>query len=299
VTHAAKRDFLEIDDLTALELDAVLAQAAAVKADRTRLEAALAGKSVAVIFEKPSTRTRVSFEVGIAQLGGTPVVLRAGEMQIGRGETVPDTARTLSRYVDAIVARVNHHEDLVELALHASVPVVNALSDRAHPCQALADLQTLAENNVGRVAYVGDGNNVAHSLLLGCALRRIPITLACPEGYEPDPAVLTRAAEWATVVHDPSAAVEGAQAVYTDVWISMGDEAEEAARRKAFAGYTVTPDLVPPGAIFLHDLPAHRGEEVVDEVIDGPASRVWDQAENRLHAQKALLAFLVAGVGHP
>jgi ornithine carbamoyltransferase len=249
---------------------------------------------VAVIFEKPSTRTRVSFEVGITQMSGHPVVLRAGEMQLGRGETIHDTARVLSGYVDAVVARVNHHDDLEEIARHATVPVVNALSDAGHPCQALADLLTLDENGCRRVAYIGDGNNVANSLLLGCGRRGIDITLACPEGYEPDPDKVGRAGPGRVqCVRDPAEAVAGADAVYTDVWVSMGDEVEAEQRARAFSGYQVTPALMPDKAIFLHDLPAHRGEEVAAEVMDGPQSRVWQQAENRLHAQKALLAFLL------
>lgn len=290
---SAARSFLEVDDLSGDELGEVLELAARVKADSSILAAALAGSSVAVIFEKPSTRTRVSFDVGITEMGGHAVILRPDEMQLGRGETVHDTAKVLSRYVSCIVARVHQHAHLEEIARHADVPVVNALSDRAHPCQALADLQTLDENGCHSVAYIGDGNNVAHSLLLGCSQRGISITLACPPGYEPDPGVVGRASGDVRIVHDPVEAVKGVDAVYTDVWVSMGDEADAATRRQAFAGFTVTPDLVPDGAIFLHDLPAHRGEEVVDEVIDGPASRVWDQAENRLHAQKALLAFLL------
>lgn len=287
------RNFLDVDDLTARELDRVLDLAARVKADPKVLAGALEGVAVALLFEKPSTRTRVSFDVGIRQMGGDPIVLRSGELQLGRGETIHDTAKVLSRYVGCIVARVNSHADLEEMARHSAVPVVNALSDRAHPCQALADLQTIIECAVSSVAYVGDGNNVARSLVLACALRGIPITLACPPGYELGRDVLARAGRLATLVADPALAVQGAGAVYTDVWVSMGDETEEAARRAAFAGYTVTRDLLPEGAVFLHDLPAHRGEEVTAEVIDGPASRVWDQAENRLHAQKALLAFLL------
>ena len=287
------RHFLEIDDLTTDELAEVLALAIAMKGDPAAHGQALAGRSVALIFEKPSTRTRVSFEVGVHQLGGQPIVLRPGEMQVGRGETIHDTAKVLSRYVDGMAVRVTDHADIEELARHAEVPVVNALTHRAHPCQALADLLTLEELGITRVAYIGDGNNVAHSLLLGCAMRGIDLVIACPEGYEPDPAVVARATKAPTIVHDPVAAVSGAEAVYTDVWISMGDEEEEAIRRKAFSGFTVTPDLVPDGAYFLHDLPAHRGEEVVDEVIDGPRSRVWQQAENRLHAQRGLLLWLL------
>jgi len=291
------RHFLEVDDLTAGELDAVLTLARKMKVEPSTFSNALGGKAVALIFEKPSTRTRVSCEVGIRQLGGNAIVLRPGEMQVDRGETLHDTAKVLSRYVDALAARVRDHADLEELAGYAEVPVVNLLTHQAHPCQALADLLTLEENGARRVAYIGDGNNVAHSLLLGCALRGIDITLACPRGYEPDPAVVARAVGPVTVVNDPMAAVTGADAVYTDVWVSMGDEEEEALRRKAFDRYTVTPDLIPPGAIFLHDLPAHRGEEVVDDVIDGPQSRVWDQAENRLHAIKALMTFLLERAG--
>jgi ornithine carbamoyltransferase len=287
------RHLLEIDDLSQAELDEILALARAVKADRSLLADALLGVAVAIIFEKPSTRTRVSFEVGISEMSGIPIVLRPGEMQLGRGETIHDTARVLSRYVGAIVARVDRHAALEEMARFASVPVVNALSDKAHPCQALADLLTLEENGATSVGYVGDGNNVATSLLLGCARRGISITLACPGGFAPDPEIVARAGDLVRVVDRPEEATKGVDAVYTDVWVSMGDEAEAEARRRAFEGFTVSPPLVPDGAIFLHDLPAHRGEEVAAEVIDGPASRVWDQAENRLHVQKALLAKLL------
>ena len=293
MNHNGPRRFLEVDDLSAAELRSVVDLAEAAKRDPAVLAGALDGVAVAAIFERPSTRTRTSLEVGVRQMGGHTVVLPSEETQLGRGETIHDTAKVLSRYVGCIVARVARHEDLEEMARHASVPVVNALSDRAHPCQAVADLLTLRENGVEAVAYVGDGNNVAHSLLLACGLAGIPITLASPPGYEPDRAVVARGGDLVRVVHDPAEAVKAAGAVYTDVCVSMGDEAEEAARRRAFRGFTVTPDLMPDGAIFLHDLPARRGDEVAAEVIDGPASRVWDQAENRLHAQKALLAHLV------
>jgi ornithine carbamoyltransferase len=301
------RHLLSSDDLSAAEQARLLDRAAAFKADR-RPGTALAGRSVALLFEKPSTRTRVSFEVAVAELGGHPLVLPAAELQLGRGETLEDTARVLSRYVHALVVRTFAQERLERLARAATVPVVNALSDREHPCQALADLLTIRER-LGRlagvrVAYVGDGNNVAHSLLLAGARAGMHLVVACPPGYEPDADVVARAARRAAeaggsveVTEDPAAAVRGADVVYTDVWTSMGQEAEAAERRRVFAPYQVNAALVAlagPGALVLHCLPAHRGEEITDEVLDSPRSAVLDQAENRLHTAKAVLEWLLA-----
>jgi ornithine carbamoyltransferase len=305
------KHYLRADDLDRPALTHVLDLADELKADRAARAASgstlvrhdLNGRTVALIFEKPSTRTRVSFQVGVFELGGQPLPLSSSELQLGRGETIGDTGRVLSRYCHAIVVRTFAQQRLDDLAADASVPVINALSDLEHPCQALADLQTLrAEfgSLQGRsLAYVGDGNNVAHSLLIAGALAGVDVRVGHPDGYAPDAAIVERARALAadtgaaiTVTTDPVAAVDGADAVYTDVWTSMGQEDENQARRAAFADHTVTAELMSHAAahaIFLHCLPAHRGEEVTAEVIDGPASRVFDQAENRLHAQKALL----------
>ena len=295
--------FLTIDDLTNDELATVLDDAAALKraqADGTphRL---LAGRTLAMLFEKPSTRTRVSFEVGMTQLGGHAVFLGEEDIQLGRGEPVADTACALGLYADAVMARVGSHDDLETLAANAGVPVVNGLSDRAHPAQTLADLLTLREvvGETGTVAWVGDANNVAASFLVGAAMAGYDVQAATPAEFGFDPSVVARAEEYADatgsevrVGHDPEAAVAGADAVYTDVWVSMGDEAEREARLAAFEGFQVDADLLGDAA-FMHCLPAHRGEEATAAVVDGPNSVVWRQAENRLHAQKALLVDLV------
>jgi ornithine carbamoyltransferase len=300
------RDYLSVDDLTSEELAHVLDLAAALKADRSLHTRALAGTSIALLFEKSSTRTRLSFEVGVAQLGGYPLPLSASDLQLGRGETIEDTGRVLSRYVDAIVLRTFEQERLEALAGAATVPVVNSLSDFEHPCQALADLQTIAErfgSLAGRtLTYVGDGNNVAHSLLLAGAKAGMHVRVATPPGFEPIPLVSQRAAEIAaqtggsaTVGNDAKVAAEGADVLYTDVWASMGQEDESDERSLVFPAYRIDRALVEVAAadaIVLHCLPAHRGQEITDEVIDGPRSAVWDQAENRLHSQKALLLFL-------
>jgi len=263
----------------------------------------LFGRTLAMVFQKPSNRTRVSFEVGMYQLGGHALHISPEEIQIGKRETPSDTGRVLARYIDAIMVRTFDHEDLEELAGAADVPVINGLSDLHHPCQALADLLTVLEELGGlegvKVAYVGDGNNVAHSLALGCALTGAALTIAHPEGHAPDPKIVDLAAKLGaapTLTRDPNEGVSGAQVVYTDVWASMGQEAEAEERKKKFAPYQVNEELMSraaPDAIFLHCLPAHRGEEVTAGVIDGPQSRVFDQAENRLHAQKALLYLLL------
>ena len=263
----------------------------------------LFGKTLAMVFQKPSNRTRVSFEVGMYQLGGHALPLSPQELQIGKRETPSDTGRVLARYIDAIMVRTFDHEELEELAAAADVPVINGLSDSHHPCQALADLLTvreeLGELEGVKITYVGDGNNVAHSLALGCALTGAELTISHPPNYGPDPRVVKLAARLGdapTLTEDPQEGVAGARVVHTDVWASMGQEAEAEERKKQFMPYQVNEKLMSqaaPDAVFLHCLPAHRGEEVTSEVIDGPQSRVFDQAENRLHAQKALLYLLL------
>jgi len=304
------RHFLVDDDLSPAELLQVLDDADRRKKDRY-LDQPLAGpRSVAVIFDKPSTRTRLSFTAGIAELGGNPIVIDSQSSHLGRGEPLEDTARVLSRYVAAIVIRTFGQQRIETLAGSASVPVVNALTDYAHPCQALADLQTIRERLGGlagvTLTYVGDGNNVAHSLLLAGAAAGMHVRVAAPPAYQPLDRAVARACEIAattggsvTVTDDPRAAADGADVLYTDVWASMGQEAEAASRIPVFEPYRLDERLVAaaaPGVVVLHCLPAHRGEEITDAVIEGPHSAVWDQAENRLHAQKALLAFLLEQV---
>jgi ornithine carbamoyltransferase len=301
------RNFLSIDDLTQSEFADLLELSAKVKASPGDYRVRLDGLAVGMIFEKPSTRTRVSFEVGIASLGAHPLALSSSELQLGRGETIEDTGRVLSRYLDAIVLRTFGQERLEALARTATVPVVNALSDFEHPCQCLADLLTVREQK-GRLegltlTYVGDGNNVAHSLLLGGAKSGMQVRVATPPGYEPIPQMVQRAQEigeetggGAMVTNDPAEAEQGADVLYTDVWASMGQEAEAAERTLVFQQYRLDQTAVDRAAddcIVLHCLPAHRGQEITDEVIDGPHSVVWDQAENRLHTQKALLLTLL------
>jgi ornithine carbamoyltransferase len=299
------RHFLTGEELGAFELSRLLELAAELKAARVAGRSSgaarregppggpLAGRSVALVFERPSTRTRVSLEVGVAELGATPIVLRGDEMQLTRGESVADTARVLSRYVDAIAIRSGSHEAVAELAAAAEVPVVNALTPLHHPCQALADLLTLRERfgdlDGVRLAYVGDGNNVARSLTIAGELAGIEVVVAAPQGYQ------LEEGHGAKLTDDPRDAVSGADAIYTDVWVSMGDEDAEG-RRRALAPYRLDEDLLAAasdGAIVLHCLPAHPGEEIAGEVLYGPRSAVWDQAENRLHAQKALLRTLL------
>jgi ornithine carbamoyltransferase len=290
------RHFLTGEELGAFELAELLDRAAELKAGRSeRLGSdALAGRSVALLFEKPSTRTRVSFEVGVAELGATPVVLQGNELQLSRGESVGDTARVFSRYVDAIVIRSGSHEVAAELAAAAEVPVVNALTPLHHPCQALADLLTLRERFGDlkglRLVYVGDGNNVARSLAIAAELADVELVVAAPAGYQLEPG------HGVTLSDDPRAAAAGADALYTDVWVSMGDEEEAQHRRADLAPFRVDADLLSvakDGAVVLHCLPAHPGEEITDEVLYGERSAVWDQAENRLHTQKALLEALL------
>jgi ornithine carbamoyltransferase len=299
----SKRDFLTLTDLTASELEALLRRATRLKAGRASERAALAGQSLAMIFRKSSTRTRVSFEVGMHQLGGHAVFLSDRDSQLGRGEPLPDTARVLSGMVQGIMVRTFAHGEAEQLARHATVPVINGLTDLVHPCQLLADLMTAAETfgfdwPAVTVAWIGDGNNMANSWLNAAALLGFTLRLACPEGYDPDAEILERAGRRApvTLTRSPAEAAENATVVTTDVWASMGDEDEAPERMQAFQGYQVDDDLMArarPDTIFLHCLPAHRGEEVTAEVIDGPASRVFQEAENRLHAQKALLLELM------
>ena len=296
------RHLLADDDLTAAEQSRVLDLAARYKADR-RGARPLEGLAVALVFEKPSTRTRLSFEVGVAELGGTPLVVDAQSTQLGRGETIEDTARVLSRYVSAIVIRTFGQDRLEALAAASSVPVVNALTDAWHPCQVLADLQTVRERR-GRtqgqvLAYLGDGaNNMAHSLLVGGALAGMQVRVGAPEGYLPDPAVVERARAHGAevlVTTDPAEAAAGADVLTTDVWVSMGQSGEQQ-RRADLAPYALDEAALAraaPDALVLHCLPAHRGEEIAASVLDGPHAAVWDEAENRLHAQKALLSFLL------
>jgi ornithine carbamoyltransferase len=292
-----KRDFLTGEELGAFELGKLLERAAELKAGRSERVGgdSLVGRSIALVFERPSTRTRISFEVGVAELGATPVVLRGDEMQVSRGESIGDTARVLSRYVDAIVIRSGSHEAVADLAATAEVPVVNGLTPLHHPCQALADLLTLRERfgelDGLRLAYVGDGNNVARSLAILGELAGVEVVVAAPPGYQ------LEEGHGAKLTADPRAAADGADALYTDVWISMGDEAEAQRRRADLAPFRLDSDLLgvaKDGAVVLHCLPAHPGEEITADVLYSDASAVWDQAENRLHAQKALLEALLS-----
>jgi ornithine carbamoyltransferase len=294
------RHFLTGEELTAAELTALLDRADFLKGDRWA-SAQLTGRSVALVFEKPSTRTRISFEVGVRELGGNPLVLREGEMQLSRGESPRDTALVLSRFVHAIAVRTGPDELLEELAAYADVPVINMLTAGHHPCQALADLQTIRERFGSlegvKLAYVGEGNNVAHSLMLLGARAGMRVAVACPAELAPDPAVVERAGEAVVVTQDPAEAADGAHALYTDVWVSMGDEGDAERRRKLLEPYRLDERLLEharPDAIVLHCLPAHPGEEITEGLLYGSRSAVWDQAENRLHAQKALLELLVA-----
>jgi ornithine carbamoyltransferase len=291
-----KRHFLTGEELGAFELGKLLDRALELKAGRRDGAGAeaLAGRSIALVFEKPSTRTRISFEVGVAELGGAPIVLRGDELQLTRGESVGDTARVLSRYVDAIVIRSGSHEAVAELAAASDVPVVNGLTPLHHPCQALADLLTLRERFDDlqglKLAYVGDGNNVARSLAIAGELAGMEVVVAAPSGYQ------LEEGHGVTLTDDPRAAASGADAIYTDVWVSMGDEAEADRRRADLAPFRVDADLLAAAkdeAVVLHCLPAHPGEEITEDILYGPRSAVWDQAENRLHAQKALLETLL------
>ncbi len=303
----AKRDFLALTDFSKRELEGLFERARRLKSGELTGKP-LAGKTLAMLFAKRSTRTRVSFEVGVYQLGGHALFLSNQDLQLGRGETVADTARVLSRYVDGIMIRTFAHSEVEELARHATIPVINGLTDLLHPCQLLADLLTAVEEFGPdlarlRVAWIGDGNNMANSWLNAARIFGFELRLACPERYEPDAKILKAAkAETAVaLLRQPEEAMEGAHVVSTDVWASMGQEGEAEERRRALSGYAVTEALMARAdekAIFLHCLPAHRGEEVEASVIDGPQSRVWEEAENRLHVQKALLIRLMAEDGN-
>lgn len=296
-------NLISIADLSRDDILRLLDSAEAFRARRGHHGLPLQGKSLAMIFEKPSTRTRVSLEVAAAELGGHPLYLSAGELQLGRGETIADTARVLSRYVHGITARVYSHNTVVQLAEHASVPVINALSDWEHPLQILADLQTMRQRFPAleglRVGWIGDGNNVCNSLILASAILGMEITVASPQLYRPKARILEQAKELGgqpRVVEEPSAAAAGANVLVTDTWVSMGDEAEEAERLRVFGKYQVNSGLLGLAAddvIALHCLPAHRGQEITDEVMDGPRSAVFDEAENRMHTSKAVMAWLM------
>jgi ornithine carbamoyltransferase len=299
-----KRDFLTICDLSSKEIGLLLKRAIELKSGKDSNKCPLIGKTVGLLFEKASTRTRVSFEIGIYQLGAQAIYMSMKEIQIGRGETIHDTAKVLSRYLDAIVIRTFSHNNLIEFASYSSIPVINGLSDLHHPCQALGDLLTILEKK-GRLqgiklAYIGDGNNVANSLIEAASKMGMNLTIACPKGYEPDSDVLEKAGKSKDskiiILKDPKEAMYKADVVYTDVWISMGQEKEAAKKKKKFKTYQLNTNLLSyakKDAIVLHCMPAHRGEEITDEVIDGPQSVIFDQAENRLHTQKALLEFLL------
>ena len=297
------KDLISIHDLSVSEIGEILALAKELKVSPRKT---LEGATLAMIFEKPSARTRVSFEVGMWQLGGKTINLAPEDIQLGKRETIGDVARTLSRYVDGIMIRTFAHEKLIEFAKYATVPVINGLSDLSHPCQALADVFTIQEKKGKqglKVAYIGDGNNVCHSLMFACAKVGINLTIATPAGYEPKDKIVKLAFEDAKasnieidILNDPVVAVEGADVIYTDVWTSMGQETETEKRMKDFRGFQVNSGLVKlakKDIIIMHCLPAHRGVEITDEVIDGPNSVVFDQAENRLHVQKAILTLLL------
>jgi ornithine carbamoyltransferase len=299
------KDLLTILDLSKEEILALLKRARELKSLKRQgqMHMPLRGKTLAMIFDKPSTRTRVSFEAGMAQLGGATIYLERGQTQLARNEPIPDTARVLSRYVDGLVFRTFAQERLAELAQHADIPVINGLTDSHHPCQVLSDLMTIEERfgtvDGHKIAWLGDGNNMANSWITAALRLDFELYLACPPGYEPDQALMDMAKQEKRPIHlgiDPHWAVAGAQVINTDVWASMGQEEEAAARQEAFRPYQVNSALMAaaaPEAMVLHCLPAHRGEEITGEVLDGPHSAVWDQAENRLHFQKALLERLL------
>lgn len=302
------KHLISLKDYSRDDIEEIFTLAEKMKADPASFTQALSGKTLAMIFQKPSTRTRVSFEVGMFQLGGLAVVLNHDEIHLSVGESVADTARVLSTFADGIMARVFAHQDVLDLQKFGSKPVINGLSDLLHPCQALADFFTLRERFGSlsglKLAYVGDGNNVCHELMIGAARLGVEMVIATPKGFEPNPLIAKSTARDAQkmgappakLVNDPAEAVSGARAVYTDVWTSMGQEDEDASRRDAFSGFTVTADLMSKAAtdaVFMHCLPAHRGSEVTDEVMDGPQSVVFQQAGNRLHAQKAALVLLL------
>ena len=302
-----KKDFISVKDLTSSEIEGIFSLTDKLKKDKAKFNKVLAGKTMALIFQKPSNRTRVSFEVGMYQLGGNAIYLSPGEINLGVRESIKDVAKTLSRYVDGLVLRTYEHKNVLELAKFASIPVINGLSDFSHPCQALADVYTMKEKlgdlRKATLAYIGDGNNVCNSLLYACAKLGMDIHVAAPKGYEPDKTVVREAITLAQGRHssvnlfdDAFQAVKGADVIYTDVWASMGQENEALLRKKAFKEFQVNTNLVKlakPGCLIMHCLPAHRGQEITGEVIDSPNSVVFDQAENRMHVQKAILIKLL------
>jgi ornithine carbamoyltransferase len=298
------KDLISIGDLTKGEIFQIVQLAIRLKGERSKgiFPNGLEHKTLGMIFEKPSTRTRTAFEVAAVELGGYPIYLNWNDLQLGRGETTADTARVLSRYLSCIVMRANSHLTVIDMAKNASVPVINALSDIEHPCQLLADLMTIYEKKGAlsgmKLAWIGDGNNVCNSAILSCALMGMSVDVACPPGYEPDGQILRRGQQLSAVriLRDPLEAASAADILYTDAWVSMGDEATSALRARAFSEYRIDSkvlDVAKSDAIVLHCLPAHRGQEITDEVMDGPHSAVFDQAENRLHAHKALLLKLL------
>lgn len=303
MSEMMKRDFLRLSDLSREEIEFLIERAIQLKSNKTLLSCPLIGKSVGLLFDKASTRTRISFQTGIYQLGAQAIYINANELQLGRGETIEDTAEVLSRYLSAIVIRTYSHQTIERFAAKASIPVINGLTALHHPCQALADMMTIKEKRGKlkdiRVAYIGDGNNVANSLIEASLLTGIDLTLACPRGYEPDSRVYENARSGGAdvnIVTTPEKAVKDADVVYTDVWVSMGQEKELNRKEKAFKGYQVNKRLLSfakSDAIVMHCLPAHRGKEITDDVIDSLQSVVFDQAENRLHTQKALLEMLM------
>jgi len=295
-----KKDLISIKDLSAKEIEEIFLLTDKLKEDKAKFSKALAGKILALIFQKPSNRTRVSFEAGMYQLGGYSIYLGPGEINLGVRETIRDVAKTISRYVDAIVLRTFEHQNVLEMAKNAGIPVINGLSDFSHPCQGLADIYTIREKfkNLKNVtlAYIGDGNNVCHSLIFACGKLGLKMNIAAPEGYEPDKSVLQGAEGKISLFHDPKLAAQGADALYTDVWASMGQEEEVGSRKKIFKDFQINQDLLKlakKGALIMHCLPAHRGQEITDEVIDSKNSVVFDQAENRMHVQKAILIKLL------
>ena len=298
------KDLISIGDLTKGEIFEIVQLAIRLKGERSKgiFPNGLEHKTLGMIFEKPSTRTRTAFEVAAVELGGYPIYLNWNDLQLGRGETTADTARVLSRYLSCIIMRANSHLTVIDMAKNASVPVINALSDIEHPCQLLADLMTIYEKKGAlsgmKLAWIGDGNNVCNSAILSCALMGMSVDVACPPGYEPDGEILRRGQQLSAVriLRDPLEAASAADILYTDAWVSMGDEATSALRARAFSEYRIDSkvlDVAKSDAIVLHCLPAHRGQEITDEVMDGPHSAVFDQAENRLHSHKALLLKLL------
>jgi ornithine carbamoyltransferase len=298
-----KRDYLTFLDLSSQEVDTLVNRAIDLKAGKDASACPLIGRSIGLLFDKASTRTRISFQAGIYQLGAQGIYINANELQLGRGETIEDTARVLSRYLDAIVIRTFAHETIEKLSRNATIPVINGLTDLHHPCQALADIMTIKEKKGAlkgiKLVYIGDGNNVANSLIEAAMLTGLDMTLSCPEGYEPDAGILDNAASngaQVKLINDPKEAVKDADVLYTDVWVSMGQEDESDKKKNVFRDYQINRALLASAkdeAIVMHCLPAHRGEEITDDVIESDESVVFDQAENRLHTQKALLEMLL------